>query len=118
MFQSQKWDFLEMGWWSQLSSGGASTTRQVLIDCDHPKAEAKLLAGASPLQRGAQYLTYGRYEKSPFDLEITRVYEGYEGYTNAISIVSYIIRLINQHTMKLGAPPCEWFHFFSTIEMG
>ena len=29
------------------------------------KAEAKLLAGASPLQRGAQYLTYGRYEKSP-----------------------------------------------------
>ena len=43
------------------------------------KAEAKLLAGASPLQRGAQYLTYGRYEKSPFDSEITRVYEDYEG---------------------------------------
>ena len=54
------------------------TTLEIRSQFDR-KAEAKLLAGASPLQRGAQYLTYGRYEKSPFDLEITRVYEDYEG---------------------------------------
>ena len=30
---------------------------------DVTRADAKLLSGAGPLQRGAQYLTYGRYEK-------------------------------------------------------
>ena len=32
-----------------------------------PMTKAKLLSGAGPLQRGAQYLTYGRYEKGVWD---------------------------------------------------
>lgn len=43
---------------AQTLTGWAAVGDEVTV------ADAKLLAGASPLQRGAQYLTYGRYEKS------------------------------------------------------
>ena len=86
-------------------------------------AEAKLLAGANPLQRGAQYLTYGRYEKSTLDLEISRVYEAYEGYImlyHAISCLSIVdeCKITNGLTIQLGGHhPVSGF-ISSTIEMG